>query len=60
MNVVNSKQMTALAYHFSFIISPKDQKKQEKKHDRQGAPKWPTGSGKGSTPKFWGAPVNFL
>ena len=27
---------------------------------RQGAPKWPTGSGKGSTPRFWGAPVNFL
>ena len=26
---------------------------------RQGAPKWPTGSGKGSTPRFWGAPVNF-
>ena len=26
---------------------------------RQGAPKWPTGSGKGSTPRVWGAPVNF-
>ena len=25
---------------------------------RQGAPKWPTGSGKGSNPKFLGAPVN--
>ena len=26
---------------------------------RQGAPKWPTGSGKGSNPRFLGAPVNF-
>ena len=25
----------------------------------QWAPKWPTGSGKVSTPRFWGAPVNF-
>ena len=25
----------------------------------QGASKWPTGSGKVSTPRFWGAPVNF-
>ena len=25
----------------------------------QWAPKWPTGSGKVSTPGFWGAPVNF-
>ena len=25
-----------------------------------GAPKWPTGSGKGSNPRFLGAPVNFL
>ena len=25
----------------------------------QGAPKWWTGSGKVSTPSFWGAPVNF-
>ena len=25
----------------------------------QWAPKWPTGSGKLSTPRFWGAPVNF-
>ena len=27
---------------------------------RQGAPKLPMGSGKVSTPRFWGAPVNFL
>ena len=27
---------------------------------RQGAPKWPTGSGKECTPRIWGAPVNFL
>ena len=26
---------------------------------RQGAPKWPTGSGKGCIPRFLGAPVNF-
>ena len=26
---------------------------------RQGAPKWPAGSGKGSNPRFSGAPVNF-
>ena len=26
---------------------------------RQGAPKWLTGSEKGSTPRFLGAPVNF-
>ena len=26
---------------------------------RQGAPKWPTGSGKGSNPRLLGAPVNF-
>ena len=26
---------------------------------RQGAPKWPTGSGKWCTPRFLGAPVNF-
>ena len=26
---------------------------------RQGAPKWPTGSGKVSTPRFLGASVNF-
>ena len=26
----------------------------------QGAQKWPMGSGQGSTPRFWGAPVNFL
>ena len=26
---------------------------------RQGAPKWPTGSGKGFTPRFLGAPTNF-
>ena len=32
MNVGNSKQMTALAYHFSFIISPKDTKKNKKKN----------------------------
>ena len=25
----------------------------------QWVPKWPTGSGKVSTPRFWGAPVNF-
>ena len=25
----------------------------------QWAPKWPTGSGKVFTPRFWGAPVNF-
>ena len=24
-----------------------------------GGPKWPTGSRKGSTPKFFGAPINF-
>ena len=23
---------------------------------RQGAPKWPTGFGKGFTPRFWGTP----
>ena len=28
-------------------------------NDRQGAPKWPTGSGKGSNPMLMGAPVNF-
>ena len=27
---------------------------------RQGVPKWPTGSGKGSTPKLLGTPINFL
>ena len=26
---------------------------------RKWGPKWPTGSGKVSTPRFWGAPVNF-
>ena len=30
------------------------------KNYRQGAPNWPTGSGKGCTPRVWGAPVNFL
>ena len=29
------------------------------KNGRQGFPKWPTWSGKGSTPRFLGAPVNF-
>ena len=28
-------------------------------NDRQGAPKWPTGSGKVPTPRFLGAPANF-
>ena len=27
---------------------------------RQGAQKWTTGSGKGSPPRFLGAPINFL
>ena len=29
------------------------------KNGRQGAPKWPTGSGKGSSPRFLGATVNY-
>ena len=40
----------------SIILSMRTSKIQ---NGRQGAPKWPTGSGKGSTPKFLGAPVNF-
>ena len=55
--VIGPYNQLLLNKFFDSIIPPMRTSKIQ--NGRQGAPKWPTGSGKGSNPRFLGAPVNF-